>query len=72
MSAKSKPIEVKIPAAHPAKTEVLGMRKPPSKSVGKIIGTDAGAVPELVRLLMRKQKSFEHDDRMLQIKKMNF
>ena len=58
MSAKSKPIEEKIPAAHPAKTEVLAMRKPPSKSVGKIVGTDVNAVPELVRLLHEEARVF--------------
>jgi electron transfer flavoprotein beta subunit len=32
------------------------MRKPPSKNAGKILGTDAGAVPELVRLLHEEAK----------------
>jgi electron transfer flavoprotein beta subunit len=51
MAAKSKPIEEKIPAPPQMKTEVLSMRKPPSKNAGKIVGTDISAVPELVRLL---------------------
>jgi electron transfer flavoprotein beta subunit len=51
MSAKSKPIEEKIPTPSQMKTEVLVMRKPPLKNAGKIVGTDRSAVPELVRLL---------------------
>jgi len=56
MSAKSKPIEEKIPTPAQVKTEVLAMRKPPSKNAGKIIGTDVSAVPELVRLLHEEAK----------------
>jgi electron transfer flavoprotein beta subunit len=56
MAAKSKPIEEKVPAPAQVKTEVLAMRKPPSKNAGKILGTDAGAVPELVRLLRDEAK----------------
>jgi electron transfer flavoprotein beta subunit len=51
MASKSKPIEEKIPTPSQMKTEVLAMRKPPSKNAGKIVGTDSSAVPELVRLL---------------------
>ena len=51
MAAKSKPIEEKIPAAVQPKVDVIALRKPASKSTGKIVGTDIGAVPELVRLL---------------------
>ncbi len=51
MAAKSKPIEEKVPAAAQPKVEIIALRKPPSKNAGKIIGTDANAVPELVRLL---------------------
>ena len=51
MAAKSKSIEEKIPSSVQPKTEVLAMRKPPSKNAGKIVGTDVSAVPELVRLL---------------------
>jgi hypothetical protein len=32
------------------------MEKPPAKPGGKIVGTDAGAVPELVRLLHEEAK----------------
>jgi electron transfer flavoprotein beta subunit len=56
MSAKSKPIEEKIPTPAQMKTEVLAVRKPPSKNAGKIIGTDVSAVPELVRLLHEEAK----------------
>jgi electron transfer flavoprotein beta subunit len=56
MAAKSKPIEEKVPAAAQLKVEVVAMRKPPSKNSGKIVGTDASAVPELVRLLHEEAK----------------
>jgi electron transfer flavoprotein beta subunit len=56
MSAKSKPIEEKVPSPSQVKAEVLVMRKPPSKNAGKIVGTDVSAVPELVRLLHEEAK----------------
>jgi electron transfer flavoprotein beta subunit len=56
MAAKSKPIEERKPAPAAPKLEVLAMRKPPAKSAGKIIGTDATAVGELVRLLHEEAK----------------
>jgi len=56
MSAKTKPIEERQPAACPPKVEVVAMSKPPGKQPGKIIGTDAGSVPELVRLLHEEAK----------------
>lgn len=56
MAAKSKPIEERPATACAPKTELVGMRKPPSKNPGKIIGTDASAVPELVRLLREEAK----------------
>jgi electron transfer flavoprotein beta subunit len=56
MAAKNKPIEEKVPAAAQLKVEVVAMRKPPSKNSGKIVGTDASAVPELVRLLHEEAK----------------
>ncbi len=56
MAAKSKPIEELKPSPAQPKTVVLAMRKPPSKKAGKIIGTDASAVPELVRLLHEEAK----------------
>jgi electron transfer flavoprotein beta subunit len=56
MAAKNKPIEEKNPTPAQLKTAILGMRKPPSKKAGKIVGTDASAVPELVRLLHEEAK----------------
>jgi electron transfer flavoprotein beta subunit len=56
MSAKSKPIEEKVPTPTQVKAEVLAMHKPLSKNAGKIVGTDVSAVPELVRLLHEEAK----------------
>jgi len=56
MASKSKPIEERQPLAVPSTVEVVGMQKPPAKQAGKIIGTDASAVPELVRLLHEEAK----------------
>jgi electron transfer flavoprotein beta subunit len=56
MAAKSKPIEEKTPSPLNPKVEVLAMQRPPAKAAGKIVGTDASAVPELVRLLHEEAK----------------
>lgn len=56
MQAKSKPIEERQPTYTENKTEILSMKLPHGKSKGKIIGTDATAVPELVRLLREEAK----------------
>jgi electron transfer flavoprotein beta subunit len=56
MAAKSKPIEEITPTPTQLKIEIVNMRKPPSKSGGKIVGTDINAVPELVRLLHEEAK----------------
>lgn len=56
MSAKSKPIEEKVPFSTPLRVEPVALRKPPSKNAGRIIGSDATAVPELVRLLHEEAK----------------
>jgi electron transfer flavoprotein beta subunit len=56
MAAKSKPIEERQPTFTENKTEILSMKLPPPKSKGKIVGTDASAVPELVRLLREEAK----------------
>jgi electron transfer flavoprotein beta subunit len=56
MAAKNKPIEEKVPTAAQTKTEIVALRKPPSKSAGKILGTDVSAVPEMVRLLHEEAK----------------
>ncbi len=56
MAAKTKPIEERQAKPFPSGVEVLGISKPPAKSAGKIVGTDASAVPELVRLLQEEAK----------------
>jgi electron transfer flavoprotein beta subunit len=56
MAAKSKPIEERPLTAPPAKAALVQMQKPPAKPAGRIIGTDATAVPELVRLLHEEAK----------------
>jgi electron transfer flavoprotein beta subunit len=56
MQAKSKPIEERLPTSTDNKTEVLSMRLPMPKAKGKIVGTDANAVGELVRLLREEAK----------------
>ncbi|MCU0453403.1 MAG: electron transfer flavoprotein subunit beta/FixA family protein [Bacteroidetes bacterium] len=56
MGAKSKPIEERPAATVPARVQVVGMKKPAAKAAGKIVGTDATAVPELVRLLHEEAK----------------
>ncbi len=56
MGAKSKPIEEKPVGSAKVTVEVLQMRKPNPKKAGRIVGTDVGAVPELVRLLHEEAK----------------
>ncbi|HEX9830019.1 MAG TPA: electron transfer flavoprotein subunit beta/FixA family protein [Bacteroidota bacterium] len=56
MAAKSKPIEEKQAAPASNRAEVVEMRKPAAKGSGKIVGTGADAVPELVRLLHEEAK----------------
>lgn len=56
MAAKSKPIEERPLTPFAAKAGLVQMQKPPSKPAGRIIGTDASAVPELVRLLHEEAK----------------
>ena len=56
MDAKRKPIEERAVRTVESKVEVLAMKKPASKAPGKIVGTDASAVPELVRLLHEEAK----------------
>jgi len=56
MASKSKPIEERQPKPLPSKVEILSMHKPPAKPPGKIVGTGAAAVPELVRLLHEEAK----------------
>ena len=56
MAAKSKPIEEKPAAPADARVVVGAMHKPSTKGSGKIVGTDASAVAELVRLLHEEAK----------------
>ena len=56
MGAKNKPIEELPAAAAIPRVEVVAMKKPAAKAAGKIVGTNASAVPELVRLLHEEAK----------------
>jgi electron transfer flavoprotein beta subunit len=56
MAAKTKPIGERAAKPFPAGLEVVAMSKPPAKASGKIVGSDASAVPELVRLLQQEAK----------------
>ncbi|MGA7162134.1 MAG: electron transfer flavoprotein subunit beta/FixA family protein [Bacteroidota bacterium] len=56
MEAKRKPIEERSITPVESKIEVLALKKPAPKASGKIVGTDASAVPELVRLLHEEAK----------------
>ena len=56
MAAKKKTIEEKPAASFTPTSEVLKMYLPAGKQPGRIIGSDASAVPELVRLLKEEAK----------------
>ena len=56
MASKKKEIIEKQPAAVNNSVEIISMKKPAPKQAGKILGTDATAVPELVRLLREEAK----------------
>ena len=56
MSAKKKTIEEKPAAQAENLREIIKMYSPPAKQSGRILGTDASAVPELVRLLREEAK----------------
>ncbi|MEK6553100.1 MAG: electron transfer flavoprotein subunit beta/FixA family protein [Bacteroidota bacterium] len=56
MASKKKEILEKQPAAVNNSVVVISMKKPAPKQAGKILGTDAAAVPELVRLLREEAK----------------
>jgi electron transfer flavoprotein beta subunit len=56
MTSKKKEILEKQPAAVNNSVEIISMKKPAPKQAGKILGTDATAVPELVRLLREEAK----------------
>jgi electron transfer flavoprotein beta subunit len=56
MSAKKKVIEEKPAAAATNFVDAVTMKRPAPKQAGKIVGTDATAVPELIRLLHEEAK----------------
>jgi len=56
MMAKKKVIEEKEIQVPKNIVDVVEMKKPSEKAVGKIVGEDASAVPELVRLLKEEAK----------------
>ena len=56
MAAKNKPIEEKPASVAEPRVVAEEMHKPATKGSGKIVGTDASAVPELVRLLHEEAK----------------
>jgi electron transfer flavoprotein beta subunit len=56
MASKKKVIEEKPANAVNDLTEIIKLTLPPTKQPGRIIGTDASAVPELVRLLREEAK----------------
>ncbi len=56
MQAKSKPIEERQPTYAENKSEVISMKMPKPKAKGKIVGTDASAASELVKLLREEAK----------------
>jgi electron transfer flavoprotein beta subunit len=56
MAAKKKTIEEKDIQVSENMVNVIEMKKPAAKAPGKIVGEDASAVPELVRLLKEEAK----------------
>ena len=56
MASKKKVIEEKVTKADHNLTEIIKLTLPTTKQPGRIIGTDASAVPELVRLLREEAK----------------
>ncbi len=56
MQAKKKPIEEVAAAPWSNLVEVAGMEKPPIKAGGRIVGIDASAAAEVVRLLHEEAK----------------
>jgi electron transfer flavoprotein beta subunit len=56
MASKKKVIEEKVTKADHNLTDIIKLTLPITKQPGRIIGTDASAVPELVRLLREEAK----------------
>ncbi|HRI47732.1 MAG: electron transfer flavoprotein subunit beta/FixA family protein [Ignavibacteriaceae bacterium] len=58
MAAKKKTISEKVYSPIPNQVDLVEMKNPQPKNPGRIIGTDASAVPELVKLLKEEAKVF--------------
>jgi electron transfer flavoprotein beta subunit len=56
MAAKKKPLDVKPAQLGEARVTVRRMALPPERAAGRIVGENADAVPELVRLLQTEAK----------------
>ncbi|MCX7797793.1 MAG: electron transfer flavoprotein subunit beta/FixA family protein [Melioribacter sp.] len=56
MAAKKKTIIEKQPKSYQNYVEIIELKRPAQKQAGRILGTDASAVPELVRLLREEAK----------------
>ncbi len=56
MAAKKKPLEVKPAVTDDGRVVVTKMALPPERAAGRILGDNAAAVPELVRLLQTEAK----------------
>jgi electron transfer flavoprotein beta subunit len=56
MAAKKKPLEEKPAAVTASRIRVHSMSPPPDRPPGRVVGTGADAVPELVRLLKEEAK----------------
>lgn len=56
MAAKKKPLDVKPAQLGEARVTVRRMALPPERAAGRILGENADAVPELVRLLQTEAK----------------
>ena len=56
MAAKKKPLEVRNAEAGDLQVQTTAMSLPPERAAGRILGDNADAVPELVRLLQTEAK----------------
>ena len=56
MAAKKKPLEEKDAQVGEPRMKVRSIAPPPDRAAGKIVGSGADAVPELVRLLKEEAK----------------
>jgi electron transfer flavoprotein beta subunit len=56
MAAKKKPLEEKPAALGESRVRLHSLSYPPERPPGRIVGTGADAVPELIRLLKEEAK----------------